>query len=75
MLRWFKDNPLDVIKGAIAVIAVCFAAGVAWASINARIAELEADVPAIARDVREIRDAVRFLCAVTPGCAAASPLP
>lgn len=75
MVRWLRENPLDAIKAILAVVAVTFAAGVAWASINARIAELEADVPSLVRDVREVRDTVRFLCVVTPGCLPASPSP
>lgn len=75
MIKWLRENPLDAGKAVIAVVACVFAAGVAWASIEARLSELEADVPAIARDVRETRDTVRYLCVVTPGCLPASPHP
>lgn len=72
MLRWIRENPMDAVKALVGVIAVVFSAGVAYASLDSRIAHLEKDFPPLQSDVREVRDTVRLLCFVTPGCAGAS---
>lgn len=68
MLSWIKQNPIDAAKAIIGILVVCFTAGVAWASLDARITHLEEDIPPLKSDVRETRDMVRVLCALTPGC-------
>lgn len=75
MLKWIAANPLDALKVAASIVAVCFAAGVAWAQIDARLDTIETALPALVSDVRETRDMVRELCAVTPACSGASPRP
>ncbi len=75
MIAWIKANPIEAIKAAIAAFAALFAAGVAWASLDARISHLEEEAAPLKDDVRATRDMVRFLCSVTPGCPEASRIP
>jgi hypothetical protein len=75
LLAWIKANPADAVRAAVASFVALFAAGAAWASLDARIATLEKAAPGLAEDVRVTRDMVRFICSVTPGCPDASRIP